>query len=147
MNNMKKVQKGFTLIELMIVVAIIGILAAIAIPQYQDYTTRAKLSKVHAAVESVKLAIASTFQETGAYPATWASAGLTGGPTPTDEATFGAAPGNGGAIVATLQNINGTENGKTITFTPNAAVGATAMTWGVACSGGADANLTKVFGC
>ena len=53
-NQMQKVQQGFTLIELMIVVAIIGILAAIAIPAYQDYTVRAKISEAVIAASSVK---------------------------------------------------------------------------------------------
>jgi type IV pilus assembly protein PilA len=62
---MKKQQSGFTLIELMIVVAIIGILAAIAIPQYADYTQRTKLAGGIAGIVSYKTAVAMCFQEQG----------------------------------------------------------------------------------
>lgn len=63
-----KAQKGFTLIELMIVVAIIGILAAIALPAYQDYTTRAKVTEVMAAASSCKTGVAEFIQTTGDFP-------------------------------------------------------------------------------
>jgi type IV pilus assembly protein PilA len=71
-----RVQKGFTLIELMIVVAIIGILAAIAIPAYQDYTTRAQVTEGLNLAGAAKAAVAETFANNGAWPANNTEAGL-----------------------------------------------------------------------
>lgn len=62
---MKTMQKGFTLIELMIVVAIIGILAAVALPAYQDYTVRAKVSEGMIAASSIKIGVTDTFADNG----------------------------------------------------------------------------------
>ena len=72
----KKVQKGFTLIELMIVIAIIGILAAIAIPAYQNYTIRAQVTEGLSLADDFKTAVAEYFQNNGTWPTGYA-------PTPT----------------------------------------------------------------
>ena len=66
---MKKVQQGFTLIELMIVVAIIGILASLAIPAYQSYTIRAQISEGLSLASPLKNAMASFYHENGSFPA------------------------------------------------------------------------------
>lgn len=73
---MKQVQQGFTLIELMIVVAIIGILAAVALPAYQDYTARAKFSEVMGIVSKDKTTVSESYVATGSMPANAAAAGL-----------------------------------------------------------------------
>ncbi len=65
---MKQLQKGFTLIELMIVVAIIGILAAVAIPAYQDYIARAQVSEAVSLMGSAKTPLAEYFADKGAWP-------------------------------------------------------------------------------
>lgn len=76
---MKKLQQGFTLIELMIVVAIIGILAAIALPAYQDYTVRAKVSELLLAGSGARTSITEVSQEAGVNTGTGVVAPGTGG--------------------------------------------------------------------
>ena len=73
---MRKIQSGFTLIELMIVVAIIGILAAVAIPQYQNYVARTQMSEALSLASGSKVALAEYFQSNGVFPADNATAGL-----------------------------------------------------------------------
>ncbi len=70
---MKLIQQGFTLIELMIVVAIIGILAAVAIPSYQDYTARAQVSEAMSLTSGTKTALAEWYADKGAFPTVLAS--------------------------------------------------------------------------
>jgi len=74
---MKKVQQGFTLIELMIVVAIIGILAAIAIPAYQDYTTRAKITEGLGMAAAAKTSVSEYVVSRATWPADNTAAGIT----------------------------------------------------------------------
>ncbi|MCP1624848.1 pilin [Pseudomonas nitroreducens] len=124
-----KAQKGFTLIELMIVVAIIGILAAVAIPQYQDYTIKAKVGNALTAGDSLKTAVALCAQEAGGV-LTSCDDGAAGIPTFTATKEVASATVTDGVIVLTLGTGIGTGvDGQTITMTPTSTAGGSALTW------------------
>jgi type IV pilus assembly protein PilA len=101
---MKKLQHGFTLIELMIVVAIIGILAAIAIPAYQDYTVRAQVSEGLNLAAAAKAAVSESFLNTGVAPATRTVAGMSANATDTQGKYVKSVNVTNGVILVTYGN-------------------------------------------
>lgn len=127
---MKSVQKGFTLIELMIVVAIIGILAAVALPAYQDYTRRARVTEGLSLASGAKTAVSEYFSSMNVFPANNTSAGLAA-----------AASINGAAVtsVTVASNLitvlyNTTVSTAATTLILTATSGAGGITW--SCTGG-----------
>lgn len=123
----KTMQKGFTLIELMIVVAIIGILAAVALPAYQDYTLRAKTSELLLAASAARTAITENSQNNGAVGATGIAAPAAAGKI--GSATIAVATGVV-TIVGTATQFGGTA--VTVVLTPSWNAAATTLTWSCA---------------
>jgi type IV pilus assembly protein PilA len=153
---MKKIQKGFTLIELMIVVAIIGILAAIAIPAYQDYIVRSQVSEGLTMAASVKTAVAEYRADRGTWPTNLAALGITAAPTGKYVSNIAVA---GGQIQITFggTDVNGAINGQTLWLTPGATpstdivwqcgdrqIAATAS-WAVTVAAGSGGTLTGKY--
>ena len=128
---MKRVQQGFTLIELMIVVAIIGILAAIAIPAYQDYTKRAHVSEGLSLAAGAKTAVSEYFSTNNAWPTTNASAGLASSTAITGNAV-GSVAVNASQITVTFNSKIDTTASRTLVLAASTSGGA--ITW--SCTGG-----------
>jgi type IV pilus assembly protein PilA len=133
---MKKVNRGFTLIELMIVVAIIGILAAVAIPAYLDYAVRAQVGQGINLASAAKAAVTEYYQDQGAFPGDNATAGLEAAGNITGKYVAQVAVAGAGLIQVTFGNdVNNKIFGAVLTMTPTDNLGS--VSW--ECTG--DATL------
>ena len=127
---MKRTQSGFTLIELMIVVAIIGILAAIALPAYQDYTKRSHVTEGMSLGGGAKTAVAEYYSSEGTWPGDNTTAGLVSSQSITGNAVTGVAVSGSGVITITYNAKVATDS--TVALTPTDSGGS--IVW--SCNGG-----------
>ena len=136
---MKKLQTGFTLIELMIVVAIIGILAAVAIPSYQDYTKRAHVSEGLSLAGSAKTGIAEYFGSQGVMPTDNTDAGISAPGTITGNAVSSVTVTSGKIDIVYKQKVSSTAGELTMQLSPTTSPGS--IKW--VCNNAATTVLSK----
>jgi len=129
---MKRVQQGFTLIELMIVVAIVGILAAIALPAYQDYIVRSKMSEGVAAIAACKTSVSEYAATKAAFPANTSESGCS---TAATQYVSGTAVGAGGVITVSMTALTGTPACDLILSPQGAATAITGWVGSTTCPG------------
>jgi type IV pilus assembly protein PilA len=138
---MKMMQKGFTLIELMIVVAIVGILAAIALPAYQDYTIRAKVTEGLNLADAAKSSVGEFRQVSGRFPSDNSTAGLS---TTVNSPNVRSVVVAAGAITITFSNtLNPATAAKTLTFNPTVSTVNQVISWTCTNATGAAVLLNK----
>ena len=135
---MKAIQKGFTLIELMIVIAIVGVLAVVALPAYQDYTARAQVSEAIVLAEGQKAAVAEYYATNGVFPDSNEKAGVAAAANIKGKYVKQVDVGADGVITATMNTdgVNSDIKGKTVALKPEVATVATGGS-GTASSNGA----------
>jgi len=121
---MKRIQKGFTLIELMIVVAIVGILAAIALPAYQDYIVRSKMSETMAAIAACKTSVAEYTSSRNTLPADVTLAGCS-----TVPSQYLASLDVTSGVIEGVSSNTGASTECTLTLTPSGVTNSGIATW------------------
>ncbi|WP_202840050.1 pilin [Luteimonas saliphila] len=126
---MKTFQKGFTLIELMIVIAILGILVAIALPAYQDYTVRARVSEAVAQTAPAKLAVAETASSQGIFATAVSTGAAAGFSFPANGTDYVASISIADGIIYTATRSTGADTAPTLTFTPSQSTATAPVNW------------------